>query len=541
MQALGFCKGPCVAAFEIDRSRRRAAVVTFIWVLAALPFLVVSLPPVMDVPNHLARIWLLSGGIDQAPLSEMYEARWSQAATNIFVDVIGTTLARVMSIEAVGQVLLVTMFLAPPLAALWLNKRLFGRLSWWPLAGIAIVWSTTAITGLISYQIALAGALAAAVLVQPFLDRVTPRGLLAITVSTAALLLIHPFGALFFLLLLVGMVIDPSLQTLSRAFLFSTARRIGLVTLACVIPVALLLLLAPTPPGSHGTHQEFMYWQDLDVTLSPKTIGLMLLSPVLSYKAGIDVLMALPVFAVVLWAAVTRRIAVHAGLLIIAGVLELASPFLPMNIGDGGALVIRFPEMAALIALAALRPTFATARQNAVLATVLIVAALVRIGTIGWIWQMRSGDLNQLDTVTATLPAGATVMVLQQRWSEQTGAPLGRLVAGFPGGRCASERHYASLVVMWRQVFIPTLFTVPGQQPLAVTPPYRDKAVFSSGIPFIEDIETPTTQSYDPYLVGWRWRFDYVLLLNADLGRPPLPGTEIVADNGFARLYRVLR
>jgi hypothetical protein len=44
----------------------------------------------------------------------------------------------------------------------------------------------------------------------------------------------------------------------------------------------------------------------------------------------------------------------------------------------------------------------------------------------------------------------------------------------------------------------------------------------------------------------WHERFDYVLVLNADLPDasgplPPVPGLEPVADEGFARLYRVHR
>lgn len=523
----------------VRAARRRVAILAGIWALAAVPFLIVALPPVMDVPNHLTRIWLLAGGLDQAPLSSIYEARWSQAATNIFVDLIGVALARIMPLAAVGKTLMLMMFLAPPLAALWLNRNLFGRTGWWPLAGIAIVWSTTAVTGLISYQIALAVALAAAALAHPIVEHLTAKRLAAITGGAAVLLLIHPFGALFFLLLLSGLVLGPRLP--HWPLVAHNLRRIALISIACIIPVLLLLVLAPHPPGTNGTHSEFLHWQPLAVTLSPTTMGLVLLSPFLSYKALYDVLMLLPLLAVMAWAAIKRQLRVHAGLLLVAGMLELLSPFLPMNIGDGGALVIRFPEMAALMALAGLSPSFATRRQNAVLAGVLMVVALIRIGSIGWIWQARAGDIEQLKAVTRTLPPGASVMVLEQRWSEARPPPLGRLIAGFPSGRCASERHFASLVVMWRKVFIPTLFTVPGQQPLAVKPPYNANSVYSSGVPFLEDINLRATQESEGYLVNWQKKFDYVLLLNADLGHTQLAGTHVVADEGFARLYRVAR
>lgn len=532
-----------MAVTEIDgvrlpdksRSWQRTTLLIAIWAFAAVPFLVVSLPPVMDVPNHLTRIWLLAGGIDQAPLSAMYEARWSQAATNIFVDLIGVGLTRVIGIDAVGKILLLTMFLAPPLAALWLHKKLFGRTGWWALAGVMLVWSTTAVTGLISNQIGLAAALVAAVLLHP-IGRPAWQRFFAILACTAVLLLIHPFGALFFMLLNIALEMGPHWRGLFKG----KTGRVAAVIAASVIPVALLMVLAPHPPGANGVHKDVIYWLPLDEMLSPTTIALVLLSPVLSYKASLDVLLVLPLIGLIAWLAYRRQLKVHAGLLLIAALLEVVSPFLPMNIGDGGALVIRLPEMAALMALAGLSPTFKTQQQSAVFASVLAIAALIRIGTIGWMWQMRSADLEQLEKVTRSLPPGASVMLLQQHWSETETPPLGRLVAGFPSGRCASERHFGSLVVMWRHVFIPTLFTVPGQQPLAVKPPYRTKSVFSSGIPFISDMNVPISRQLDPYLNHWRQNYDYVLLLNADVGHTPLPGTRVVANDGFARLYQVV-
>jgi hypothetical protein len=504
-------------------------------VLAAVPFLIVSLPPVMDVPNHLTRIWLLAGGLDHAPLSAMYEVRWSQAATNILVDLIGTGLARAIGIGATGKVLLLAMFLMPPLAALWLHNKLFGRTGWWSLAGVLLVWSTTAVTGLISYQIGLAAALIAAVLVHP-IGRPGWKQFLTIFASTAVVLIIHPFGALFFMLLNIALVLGPHWQHILKG----KAARIAVVIAASVVPVALLMVLAPHPPGANGIHKDLIYWIPLHQMLSPVTIILVLLSPILSYKASLDLLLVLPLIGAVGWLAYRGQLKVHAGLLLMAGVLEATSPFLPMNIGDGGALVIRFPEMAALMALAGLCPAFETRRQGAVFAGVLAIAILARIGTIGWIWHTREADLEQLENVTSSLPPGASVLLLQQHWDEADPPPLGRLVAGFPNGRCASERHFGSLVVMWRKVFVPTLFTVPGQQPMAVKPPYVSKSVFSSGIPFIPGLDNPIALRLDPYLHHWQRDFDYVLLLNADVGHATVPGARVVADEGFARLYKVV-
>ncbi len=46
------------------------------------------------------------------------------------------------------------------------------------------------------------------------------------------------------------------------------------------------------------------------------------------------------------------------------------------------------------------------------------------------------------------------------------------------------------------------------------------------------------------HLAHWRERFDYVLVLNADMPdgagpARPVPGLELVADEGFAQLLRI--
>lgn len=521
------------------RSWATPAAIFATFALAAIPFFLVAMPPVMDFPNHLTRIWLLSGGADHRPLSAIYEVRWWQTSTNILVDLISTALARIMPLESVGRLLLLTMFLGPPLAAAFLNRALYGRFHVWQLAGVAIIWSTTSVTGLISYQIGLAAALVMTMLVQPMLAHPTPKRFVLIGLAASLLLVIHPFGALFFLILTTGLAIGERIPwPLPRAWLMQRSQRIALLAAVCVVPVICLFLFSPHPPGAAGTHKEFMHWEPLKDVLSPKNIAIAWFSPFLAYKAALDLIVALPIIGIVVYAAHRKHLRLHAGLMVLAAGLLFISPFLPMNIGDGGAFTIRFPEMAALIALAALRPDFHR-RSQMTMAAILVAVALFRIASISWIWLDRAQDVEDLKMTAAKLPPGASVLVLQKKWKETSDLPLGRLVAGFPGGRCASERHFASLAVMWQHVFIPTLFTVPGQQPLGVKPPWKAKSVYSSGIPFSDDMSTKTSQKFDPYLHNWNRKFDYVLLLDADFGAPKLPGAHVVAGRGFAKLYQV--
>lgn len=111
--------------------------------------------------------------------------------------------------------------------------------------------------------------------------------------------------------------------------------------------------------------------------------------------------------------------------------------------------------------------------------------------------------------------------------------------------------HYPTLAVPWRQAFVPTLFAMRGKQPVRVLPPWdalmvNDALSLSIGALVAEDTADYRWNPATHLLADWRERFDYALVLNADMpdgAGPvrPVPGLELVADEGFARLYRIHR
>ncbi|MND89271.1 hypothetical protein D3C80_813230 [compost metagenome] len=90
---------------------------------------------------------------------------------------------------------------------------------------------------------------------------------------------------------------------------------------------------------------------------------------------------------------------------------------------------------------------------------------------------------------------------------------------------------------------MPYLFTATGKQPLRVREPWSEIAV-PEGIPIPTDMLNEPAPDYAPYMADWKSRFDYVLVLNADMASPdhPMPVIDtvhLVADEGFASLYRI--
>ena len=185
-------------------------------------------------------------------------------------------------------------------------------------------------------------------------------------------------------------------------------------------------------------------------------------------------------------------------------------------------------------------------RGSRMAACSLLLLALGRTVWTAGIWHERQSDIASVERALALVPAGTAVLPAQHSPPEGTEFPRGRrLAVGLP-----VHWHYQSLVVTERAAFVPTLFTAPGKQPLRVRAPWDSISVLEGGPApthlLRSFVRTPSNLYARGYAADWRARFDYVLLLNADLpdddgGMPTLPELELVADEGFARLYRVRR
>ena len=101
----------------------------------------------------------------------------------------------------------------------------------------------------------------------------------------------------------------------------------------------------------------------------------------------------------------------------------------------------------------------------------------------------------------------------------------------------------------WRKAFVPTLFAVPGQQPVRVLPPWTELKSPSLGSPDVHILDasgaSDQIQAF-PFLSDWREKFDYVIAIGMDREDfqgpfTPPPQLNLVADKGYARLYRIQR
>lgn len=507
-----------------------------------LPVALTHMPPLLDYPNHLARMWLLAGGAEQAPLDGIYGVDWSGASTNIGIDLLAATLGRLVGGWVLAPLLLGAAVLLPPLGAVLLNRVVFGGWHWWQAGFAVLAWNSTLLAGFLNFQIGLGLALLAAATDPAAIRWAGPLGAAPLRMGLGAMLLVfHPFAAGLYGVLLAGLAFgaDHGLPGGQTPFGRRVRRAAATAGLGVGLPVACFLLLAPTLPGGHAPAGVYDIWAGF----TPGNKALTLLSAIATYDLRLDTVAVLLLWAAARLVASGPLLRYHAGLMLSAlGLLALAV-LVPSTLGGTAFVDWRFPVMAVLTAAAALRPGLRSARAGQAMAVALMLLALARTGWIAGIWRERQADVAAVEGVLAFVPAGAAVLPVEHTGTDGA-SPRGRVLAvGLP-----FYWHLPSLAVPLRHAFVPTLFTAPGKQPLRVLPPWAEISVLE-GMPapvrYLHAFAPSPQASYMMgYMAHWRGRFDYMLVLDADMPDADdaalVPGLELLADRGFARLYRIL-
>lgn len=519
-------------------SRIRLALLVAAVLMVATPGLLIAMPPLLDYPNHYVRLWLLSGGAERAPLSQMYAVDWNSAWTNVGMDFIGFTVGRIIPVQVLGPLLVAAATSLPPLGAALLHRRVFGGWRWWQVGMPLAAFATTLLAGLINYQIGIGLALIAASL-DPLIERRLPAaGFLAVRVLMATgLLFMHVFALAFYAVLLGALALGPRLPSLrDGAALRAVGLRLVAAAAAVFIPLAAYRLTAPELPGGGVLAPIWSPWTlKYKLNLLACAFG--------TYDLRIDGLF-MGALALIAGAALARRaLGVHQGLAMCAAGLTAVALVAPTWLADTAWIDERLPIMALLTALAAVDPRFAGGGRRALAAgAVLLALVAARTAWIGDIWNDRQSDYRSIQRALSHVPAGASVMPLEHRPSVRgmREAPPGRYFhfgAGF--------FHQYTLAVVERHAFSPLVFAAPGKQPLKLLAPWVELSAPNGGRAptfwVLRNRPADWVRS-QPYVRDWRNRFDYALMLNADVLErvdPPPPGLKLVDDEGYARLYRV--
>lgn len=412
-----------------------------LYVLTALPILRAEVLPLVDYPNHLARMHVLIDLPRSEALQQFYEIRW-RPLPNLAMDLTVPMLARIMPLEWAGkEFVLVSLCLLPAGAAL-VHRVASGQWSVWPLFAFVFLHNSLLVWGFLNYLFGLGLALMAFALWLALAGHGRALRVGAAGASALVLFFAHLMGCAVFALLISGHEIGWLWRRQEFSVRGIVARGIDVV-LPFVLPSVILL-----GAGFGGEAGDFAYEGIL-------------------HKLGFALLEGLPVLdvaAVSLWLlaavgycmrVVTMVPPLRFPLLVLALVFVIA----PARLMTAHGIDDRLPLVFALVLVGGTVSLGATARVVRVAALVGLAVFLVRTA----VWE---ADFARAESLYPRL-----IAILDQ-------VPLGgRLAVAFESNDIGPTRvpinHLPTLAVLRRDAFAPTLFAYETQQPIIVTPSAR--------------------------------------------------------------------
>jgi hypothetical protein len=514
-----------------------------IWVLlgavALSPLLWARVPPLVDYPNHLARMWILVYGAEIPDLVSNYVVHW-RVLPDLAMDLVVPVLSAAMPVEQAGRVFIALTMVALVGGTASLHRVLHGRVGIWPIWSVLFVYNAALFWGFLNclfatglYLFAFSGWIA------------TPQWraglrLLAFSVIASLLLLLHLFAFGLYALSVISYEMACSAtrrQTLPKSLVA------GSVVCLQFVPGAILWSVSLAHVGSTATGYSdftakayallapFLFGNPpglFDRLLAPLAVGFLGFG-ILGRWLNLAPEMRLPLAAM--------------------AIVALLMP----NVVSGAWLAdIRLPVALPFVIIASTR--FEASHRRAVVA--LSAAALIVLGLRIWSVSQAWYDYDQwfaeFRRASSVITPGARLLVVEALIPEQK-----RQLPGVPAVLGSLQWHVfsnmAALAVIDRAAFLPYLFT--GWTTIDVAPrnrevsqqqaePMSPEALVKSVDPHqAETLKVgPNLLAERPYWRDWPRTFDFVLWIDfSGAPKPDLKQLRLLASGSFFNIYRVVK
>jgi hypothetical protein len=431
--------------------------------LLLLPLLLVRFPLLADYPNHLARAVILHR-YEAVPAYRDHFVAILEPIPNVASDVIVLLLLRVFSPEMAGRVFLVFVVVAFAFGCHVLGRAIHGRYTWLALPASLLVYSSTFLYGFVNYVLGVAVfCIAFGVWLE---DRPwTVKRVLLVTALACFAYLAHLTAFGFFAIA----------TTVIAAVRLARGAATWRPTLASLFPLVPPLVAFMAFMGGGGTIGRIR-WQSLEGKIAA------LLAPVIGYFPLGDALVALA-WAALVAAAVLGSTSLRVRRSTFAvGALFLAFFFaMPLTLLTASAVDARFVLPAYILLLLSAKVTLRP-RVGASLVAAVLLLALLRVGLVAAHWQRQEEAATRQVAALSSVQPGARILP----WFVPARDPqVARRERGM-----TQLVHYATI---HRDAFVPSLFALPGQQPLV----FRNPREYRPGTNRTQQLPADLLASYD--------------------------------------------
>ena len=503
------------------------------------PLLWAVVPPLVDYPNHLARMWILVHRMDIPELARDYVVHW-RILPDLAMDFVVPVLSWVMPVEVAGRVFIALTMLGLIAGTVVLYRVLHGRFAVWPIWSVLFVYNAVLFWGFLSCLFAIA--------VYLFMFggwiasrewRVLPR-ILLFSAAGALLFLLHVFAFGLYGLSVLSYEIGRRLE----------GGRLPVKSLASLAVVGLQflpgLLLWYASLGevgavytAYGSLANKLY-----ALFAPVNFGV--------FAAPFDRVMWLAVAVFLLLAAKRGALKLVPGMGLPLAALLLATVLMP-HYANGSALAdIRLPVTLPFVILASTQFTVSRKWLPRLLGGVALVGFGLRIWTVSESWRDYDHSFNEFRAASAVIAPGARLLIVGADIRESNMIPPDKArLPGVPSVLATLQPvvfwQLGALAVIDRSAFFPYLFTE--ATPLGVTP--RNRELSGWGMPVTpEDLaksaDPASANSFDDlhdlngqrmYWRNWPQTFDYVLWI--DFGGMPEPRFTQLRPLAAGRVFKI--
>jgi hypothetical protein len=421
------------------------------------PLTLADVPPLLDYPNHLARLFVLAFVEHDPVLARFYQPRWG-IIPNLALDLTVPPLLRIFPVHLVGRVVVGLTLLLPVAGAVAYHRALTGRLSYWPLASVLFAYNAAMLRGFLNFVASVGLALLLGAAWVAWRERRPALAVTTVALGAVALFFCHLTGLLFLAILIGG----HELASLRGAPLRIgwTVRRIAVVIAVFAAPV--VLYAVSDLQGMEGA-AEFR---------SPAGKVHAALMPVMNYFWPLD--LATAVLCVVVPCICLARRWCVAPLQAALAIISLLVLFIALPTAFKGTydLDTRFIVMAAAMAPAALVPIALPRRAAWAIGAGFLLLFSARMTVLITVWDDWRGYLAAFRSVIEPVQPGDVVLTFRlpraadhDLWS--TVATARRL-----SDATVLDSHLPALLLIEHRAWWPFLFTNLSQQPIESRAPF---------------------------------------------------------------------
>jgi hypothetical protein len=402
-----------------------------------LPVLSVDHAPLVDYPNHLARAYILATYAQTAAFVAEYRTV-VEPIPNVAIDLLLPALLRFTAIVPASKIFLAILVLLFVLGCHCLGKAIHGQPTWLAIPCCFFVYSSTLLYGYVNYILGVGLYTLALAYWLSHRHRWTGVSLVLATALVFAAYLAH-LSAYAFICATVCAV---------EGFDYLRQGRPARAVVVSLVPLVLpAVAFAAFMRGSGEVGG--VEWNSVSGKLVPLLTVFVSYSPILD---GLAILSTATLVASVV--AHRQRFAVNPPIFISGLVLFLLYCLSPKGLFTSSGVDARFILPAILLCALSVRMEVPSRAVAIALCACVLVFGL-RVGGIWHTWLQLDRRITAEVERLMVLPAGARVYPVFATSSDRTTAKRER-----------SFQHVVQYATIYRHAFLPTLFALPGQQPL---------------------------------------------------------------------------